>query len=72
MTEVVCPLCHTIWFLEDTEWNYTLDTYEKADCGDATFFCHECNRNIIFDSRGSRPVKTYASNTESFKQSWTY
>ena len=44
MTKFVCPLCKTVWLLEDNEWSYAHP--ENKESSDIIFYCNECNREV--------------------------
>lgn len=63
MTEVICPLCQTIWFLELSEWNYVYDASDSK----ATFYCPECKKNIVFDYRSARTIRQYTNRISEYR-----
>lgn len=44
MTQLVCPLCKTVWLLDDNEWNYIHP--EDKDSTDISFYCNDCDREV--------------------------
>lgn len=58
-TEVICPLCKSIWLLDEGEWSIVPESEHKA-----TFHCHDCNKDIIFDVNDIVYVRTYNKATE--------
>lgn len=54
MTQVICPLCKTVWFLEDNEWFY--DDPKNKDSLAAHFYCYECEREVKFDFSKTIPI----------------
>lgn len=44
MTQFVCPLCKTVWLLEDNEWSYAHPKNKESP--DIIFYCNECNREV--------------------------
>lgn len=54
MTQVVCPLCNTVWFLESNEWFY--DSSKDKDSLAAHFYCNECEREVKFNADKTIPI----------------
>lgn len=64
--EVICPLCQTIWFLEDNEWHLVAGTTNKS-----SFYCPECENDIIVSTGDIKPIKAYDSVNEVYG-SWLF
>ena len=54
MTQVVCPMCNTVWLLENNEWSY--DSPKDKDSLAAHFYCYECEREVKFNTDKTIPI----------------
>ena len=51
--EVICPLCGSIWLLDQGEYSYGKDPDEST----VMFHCYECDREINVPSSNVRDTK---------------